>query len=85
MLTDGHGDQGDVLTAYEQQVLNHLHRLTAGTVNGVTGAGIEVAGLRLPRAGGVASALPWPPTPDARAVPAALEPAAARRAGGAAR
>jgi hypothetical protein len=38
-----------VLTGYEQQVLNHLHRLTAGAVNGVTGAGIEVAGLRLPR------------------------------------
>jgi hypothetical protein len=49
VLTDGHGAQGDVLTAYEQQVLNHLHRLTAGTVNGVTGAGIEVAGLRLDR------------------------------------
>ena len=49
VLTDGHGAQGDVLTAYEQQVLNHLHRLTAGTVNGVTGAGIEVAGLRLER------------------------------------
>ena len=49
VLTDGHGAQGDVLTAYEQQVLNHLHRLTAGTVNGVTGAGIEIAGLRLNR------------------------------------
>ena len=49
VLTDGHGAQGDVLTAYEQQILNHLHRLTAGTVNGVSGAGIEVAGLRLPR------------------------------------
>lgn len=49
VLTDGHGAQGDVLTGYEQQVLNHLHRLTAGAVNGVTGAGIEVAGLRLKR------------------------------------
>jgi Predicted membrane protein (DUF2207) len=49
VLTDGHGAQGDVLTVYEQQVLNHLHRLTAGTVNGVTGAGIEIAGLRLNR------------------------------------
>jgi hypothetical protein len=49
VLADGHGAQGDVLTGYEQQVLNHLHRLTAGAVNGVTGAGIEVAGLRLPR------------------------------------
>ena len=49
VLTDGHGAHGDTLTPYEQQVLNHLHRLTAGTVNGVTGAGIEVAGLRLKR------------------------------------
>jgi hypothetical protein len=49
VLTDGHGEQGDVLTAYEQQVLNHIHRMTAGTVHGVTGAGIEVAGLRLNR------------------------------------
>jgi hypothetical protein len=49
VITDGHGAQGDVLTAYEQQVLNHLHRLTAGTVHGVSGAGIEVAGLRLDR------------------------------------
>jgi hypothetical protein len=49
VLTDGHGAQGDVLTAYEQQVLNHLHRLTAGSVNGITGAGLEVAGLRLDR------------------------------------
>src|SRR5262245_17858032 len=49
VLTDGHGEQGDVLTGYEQQVLNHIHRMTAGTVHGVTGAGIEVAGLRLDR------------------------------------
>jgi Predicted membrane protein (DUF2207) len=49
VLTDGHGSHGDVLSAYEQQILNHLHRLTAGTVNGVTGAGIEIAGLRLER------------------------------------
>ena len=49
VLTDGHGAHGDALTAYEQQVLNHLHRLTAGAVHGVTGAGIEVAGLRLDR------------------------------------
>ena len=86
MLTDGHGAQGDVLTAYEQQVLNHLHRLTAGTVNGVTGAGIEVAGLRLQA--------PWwrrfsaAVTADARrarAVPETVEPVAARRPGGAGR
>jgi hypothetical protein len=49
VLTDGHGVQGDVLTPYEQQILNHVHRLTAGTVSGVSGAGIEVAGLRLNR------------------------------------
>jgi hypothetical protein len=49
VLTDGHGAHGDVLSAYEQQILNHLHRLTAGTVNGVTGAGVEIAGLRLER------------------------------------
>lgn len=49
VLPDGHGVHGDVLTAYEQQVLNHVHRLTAGTVSGVSGAGIEVAGLRLQR------------------------------------
>jgi hypothetical protein len=49
VLTDGHGAEGDMLTAYEQQVLNHLHRLTAGSAHGVTGAGIEVAGLRLDR------------------------------------
>jgi hypothetical protein len=49
VLTDGHGVQGDVLRPYEQQVLNHIHRLMAGAANGVTGAGIEVAGLRLNR------------------------------------
>jgi len=49
VLPDGHGAQGDVLAGYEQQVLNHVHRLTAGAVNGVTGAGIEIAGLRLKR------------------------------------
>ena len=36
-------------TGYEQQVLNHVHRLTAGTLTGVSGAGVEIAGLRLPR------------------------------------
>ena len=49
VLVDGHGTLDDSLTSYEQQVLNHIHKLTAGTTNGVTGAGIEVAGLRLPR------------------------------------
>jgi hypothetical protein len=49
VLTDGHGSHGDVLSAYEQQILNHLHRLTAGAANGVTGAGVEIAGLRLDR------------------------------------
>jgi hypothetical protein len=49
VLTDGHGSHGDVLSAYEQQILNHLHRLTAGAANGVSGAGIEIAGLRLDR------------------------------------
>lgn len=49
VLADGRGALDDVLTRYEQQVLNHVHKLTAGTASGVTGAGIEVAGLRLPR------------------------------------
>lgn len=49
VLTDQRGREGDVLTRYEQQVLNHVHRLTAGALTGVSGAGIEVAGLRLPR------------------------------------
>jgi len=49
VLADGHGTQGDVLLAYEQQVLNHVHKLTAGTMSGVSGAGIEVSGLRLPK------------------------------------
>jgi len=49
VLTDQRGREGDVLTRYEQQVLNHVHKLTAGTLTGVSGAGIEVAGLRLPR------------------------------------
>lgn len=47
VLADGHGTHDDVLTAYEQQVLNHIHKLTAGTMSGVSGAGIEVSGLRL--------------------------------------
>ena len=49
VLVDGHGTLDDLLTPYEQQVLNHVHKLAAGTTSGVTGAGIEVAGLRLPR------------------------------------
>ena len=49
VLADGHGTRDDALTAYEQQVLNHVHKLTAGTMSGVSGAGIEVSGLRLPR------------------------------------
>lgn len=49
VLVDGHGRRDDQLTAYEQQVLNHIHKLAAGPTSGVTGAGIEVAGLRLPR------------------------------------
>ena len=49
LLTDRRGREGDALTRYEQQVLNHVHRLTAGTLTGVSGAGVEVAGLRLPR------------------------------------
>lgn len=48
VLADGRGTPGDRLTAYEQQVLNHVHKLTAGTMSGVSGAGIEVSGLRLP-------------------------------------
>ncbi len=49
VLVDGRGTLDDPLTPYEQQVLNHVHKLAAGTTSGVTGAGIEVAGLRLPR------------------------------------
>ncbi|MET0461262.1 MAG: hypothetical protein ABW195_18570 [Ilumatobacteraceae bacterium] len=49
VLTDRRGREGDALAGYEQQVLNHVHRLTAGTLTGVSGAGVEIAGLRLPR------------------------------------
>ena len=49
LLTDRRGLEGDKLTAYEQQVLNHVHKLTAGTLTGVSGAGVEIAGLRLSR------------------------------------
>lgn len=49
LLTDRRGRAGDVLTPYEQQVLNHVHKLTAGVLTGVSGAGIEIAGLRLSR------------------------------------
>ena len=48
VLADGRGAGGDALNSYDQQVLNHVHKLTAGTMRGVSGAGIEVAGLRLP-------------------------------------
>ncbi len=48
LLTDRRGRAGDVLAPYEQQVLNHVHRQTAGLLTGVSGAGIEIAGLRLP-------------------------------------
>ncbi len=47
LLTDQRGREGDVLTRYEQQVLNHIHKLTSGTLTGVSGAGVEIAGLRL--------------------------------------
>lgn len=49
VLTNRRGQAGDQLTTFEQQVLNHLHRLTAGTVSGVSGTGIQVAGLSLSR------------------------------------
>ena len=49
LLTDRRGREGDQLTGYEQQVLNHVHKLTAGTLTGVSGAGVEIAGLRLSR------------------------------------
>jgi predicted membrane protein DUF2207 len=49
LLTDRRGREGDALKGYEQQVLNHIHKLTAGTLTGVSGAGVEIAGLRLPR------------------------------------
>jgi hypothetical protein len=49
LLTDRRGREGDSLKGYEQQVLNHIHHMTAGTLTGVSGAGVEIAGLRLPR------------------------------------
>ena len=49
LLTDRRGREGDALKGYEQQVLNHVHKLTAGTLTGVSGAGVEIAGLRLSR------------------------------------
>ena len=49
LLTDRRGREGDALRGYEQQVLNHIHRMTAGTLTGVSGAGVEIAGLRLSR------------------------------------
>jgi hypothetical protein len=49
LLTDRRGREGDSLKGYEQQVLNHIHKMTAGTLTGVSGAGVEIAGLRLPR------------------------------------
>jgi hypothetical protein len=49
VLVDRQGRHGDTLNQYEQQVLNHVHKLSAGMATGVSGAGIEVAGLRLPR------------------------------------
>lgn len=49
VLTDRRGREGDALKGYEQQVLNHIHKLTAGTLTGVSGAGVEIAGLRLSR------------------------------------
>ena len=49
LLTDRRGREGDALKGYEQQVLNHIHTMTAGTLTGVSGAGVEIAGLRLPR------------------------------------
>ncbi len=49
VLTDRRGREGDALKGYEQQVLNHLHKMTAGTLTGVSGAGVEIAGLRLSR------------------------------------
>ena len=33
LLTDRRGRAGDVLAPYEQQVLNHVHRQTAGTAD----------------------------------------------------
>ncbi len=49
VLLDRRGRPGDTLNRYEQQVLNHVHRLSAGVASGVSGAGIEIAGLQLPR------------------------------------
>ncbi|MDQ3739210.1 MAG: DUF2207 domain-containing protein [Actinomycetota bacterium] len=49
VITSHRGMAGDPLSPHEQQILNHFHRVTAGTVTGVSGAGIEVAGLRIRR------------------------------------
>lgn len=49
VITSHRGTAGDQLAPHEQQILNHFHRITAGTVSGVSGAGIEVAGLRIRR------------------------------------
>ena len=49
VITSHRGMAGDQLVPHEQQILNHFHRITAGTVSGVSGAGIEIAGLRLSR------------------------------------
>lgn len=49
VITSHRGRAGDQLAPYEQQILNHFLRITAGTVSGVSGAGIEVAGLRIRR------------------------------------
>ena len=38
VVTTGAAAAGDSLRPYEQQVLNHVHRLTAGTLTGVSGA-----------------------------------------------
>jgi hypothetical protein len=49
VITSHRGTAGDELAPHEQQILNHVHRITAGTVTGVSGAGIEVSGLRIRR------------------------------------
>ena len=86
VLVDGHGTLDDLLTPYEQQVLNHVHKLAAGTTSGVTGAGIEVAGLRLPRRWSRRfNAAVIAPRPQGRPLPSPLAARRPGRAGGAAR
>lgn len=47
VFPDRQAPADDALTRYDQQVLNHIHRLTTGGTVGVSGTGVAVAGSRL--------------------------------------